>query len=87
MRIFGKILGYIILYGAGLIMFVFWFGAMSDWLGCFGGVLAIILCPGVIIFPLVYWIVEGAFPVFYFVMWGIGLIGLGICVISGRNED
>jgi hypothetical protein len=44
------------------------------WLGVFFGTLiTIIVAPGVLLFPLVYWLIQGVFPVFYFELLGISL--------------
>lgn len=86
MRTIGKIIGYILWIGVGILMFIFWLMAMSKWLGFLGTILAIILTPGLVIFPLVFWIVEGVFPTFYFMVWGIGIVGLFIASISSKDE-
>jgi len=65
-------------------MFIFWFAAMNKWLGFLGSVLAVILAPGLVIFPAVFWIIEGVFPTFYFIVWGIGIVGLIIYGISSK---
>ena len=82
----GKIIGYILWIGAGILIFIFWLMAMSKWLGFFGVILSFILAPGLVIFPLVFWIVEGVFPTFYFIVWGIGIVGLIIAGISSKND-
>jgi hypothetical protein len=38
-----------------------------------------------VIFPIVFWIVEGVFPTFYFILWGVGLVGLFITGISSKD--
>ncbi len=86
MRTIGKIIGYILWIGAGILMFIFWLMAMSKWLGFFGTILAFTFAPGLVIFPLVFWLVEGVFPAFYFIVWGIGIVGLIIAVISAKDE-
>ncbi|MCA1919280.1 MAG: hypothetical protein LDL38_07775 [Flavobacterium piscis] len=86
MRTICKIFGYLLWIGAGILMFIFWATAMSKWLGFLGTILAIILNPGLVIFPLVFWIVEGVFPTFYFMVWGIGIVGLIIARISSKDE-
>lgn len=68
-------------------MFVFWFTTMSDWLGVWGKVLAIILAPGVVVFPIVYWIVEKVFPLNYFILWGVAWIGLYIVFWSKQPSN
>ena len=81
-----RVAGIIAWIGAGLFMFFFWFRAMSDWLGFFGSVLAVFLSTGLVIFPIVYWIVEGVFPVTYFSIWGIGFIGMIIFILCAEGE-
>jgi uncharacterized protein (TIGR02145 family) len=87
MKNIGKTIGYILLFGSNLVMFVFWFSAMSDWLGVWGKVLAIILTPGVVVFPIVYWIVDKVFPMNYFILWGIAWIGLYIIFWSKQHSN
>ncbi len=87
MRTMGKIIGFIMWIGAGILMFIFWFSALRMWLGFLGGILAFVLSPGLVIFPIIFWIKEGVFPAFYFMVWGIGIIGLfiaGLAMKEGR---
>jgi len=84
MKSIARIIGYILWIGSGLLMLGFWFSAMVDWLGIFGYILAIFLSPGIVIFPIVFWIVEGVFPTFYFLVWGIGIVGM---IIGGLASD
>ena len=59
-----------------------------DWLGgIFGFLLGIILSPGLVVFPFVYWIVEGIFPINYFIIWGIGIVGLIVASISETSNE
>ena len=82
----GKVIGYLLWIGAGILMFIFWLMAMSSWLGFFGTILAFVLAPGLVIFPIVFWIVEGVFPTFYFIVWGIGIVGLIIAGVSSKDD-
>ena len=86
MRTIGKVIGYLMWIGAGILMFIFWFMAMSQWLGFLGSILAFILTPGLVIFPIVFWIVEKVFPAFYFIVWGVGIVGLIIAGLSSGDE-
>ena len=86
MRTIGKVIGYLMWIGAGILMFIFWFTAMSKWLGFLGVILAFILAPSLVIFPIVFWIVEGVFPAFYFIVWGVGIVGLIIAGLSSGDE-
>jgi len=85
MRTMGKVIGYILWIGSGILMFIFWFSAMKMWLGFLGVILAFVLSPGLVIFPIIFWIKEGVFPAFYFIVWGIGLVGLFIAGISMKD--
>lgn len=84
MKTIGKIIGYLMWIGAGILMFIFWLIAMSKWLGFLGSILAFVFCPGLVVFPIIFWIVEGVFPVFYFIIWGIGIIGM---IIGGLSSS
>lgn len=87
MRTLGKIIGYILWIGVGIIMFIFWLIALNKWLGLLGIILAFVLTPGVVVFPAVFWIVEKTFPTFYFILWGIGIVGVIIAAISSKDEN
>ena len=87
MRVIGKVIGYLLLYGSGILLFFFWMKAMTYWLGGLGFVLGLVFCPGLVIFPGIYWIVEGVFPVTYFELWGVGMIGLIILGLSIKKND
>ena len=85
MRNILRVIGMIMFFGSGVFMFFFWLGAMSKWLGCFGLFLALFLSPGLVVFPAIYWIVEGVFPVMYFAIWGLGLVGMLIFGLSSKD--
>ncbi len=87
MRTICKIVGFALFYISTIIMFLFWFSAMTKWLGFIGSILAIIIAPGLVIFPIIFWVVEGVFPAFYFIIWGIGIIGIIIAMLSSANES
>lgn len=75
-----RVIGRVLWIGSGIVTSVFWFIAMMKWLGVLGCFLAIILIPGIVIFPIVFWIHEGVFPGLYFIIWGVGIVGL---IING----
>lgn len=70
---------------SGILMFIFWFAAMNKWLGFFGSLIAVVVAPGLVVFPIVFWIVEGIFPLNYFIIWGVGVIGLIIAGVSSED--
>ncbi len=86
MRKILRVVGMIMFYGSGLFMFLSWLGAMSTWFGRFGIFLAVILCPGLVIFPIIFWIVEGVFSVTYFAIWGLGVVGGIIFALSSEHQ-
>lgn len=86
MKTIGTVIGYLMWVGAGILMFIFWLMALSKWLGLLGTILAFVLAPGLVIFPIVFWIVEGVFPAFYFIVWGIGIVGMIIGGLSSSDD-
>ncbi len=84
MYILGQIIGGV----SVLVLWLIWLGAFID---CWGKILgifaAIILTPGVVVFPLLYWMIEGVFPTMYFVIWGISLFGLWLSYIGIRADE
>jgi len=82
----GKIIGIILFIGAGILMFTFWLMAMSKWLGLLGTILAFVIAPGLVIFPIIFWIIEGIFPTFYFIVWGTGIVGMFIFGVSTKDD-
>lgn len=86
MKTVGAIIGYAMWTISGLLMFIFWLVALHKWLGLFGLIIAFVGAPGVVIFPLIFWLVEGVFPVFYFMVWGVGISGLIITGFSTSDE-
>lgn len=71
----GMVLGYSIGIPAFIMMLIWWFTIMYQWLGILGIFLATILMPGAGISPFIYWIVTGIFPVKYFLFWGAAIVG------------
>jgi hypothetical protein len=59
-----------------LAAFVTWWGGLIGFVG------ALFLTPGIVIFPIVYWVVEHHFPVLYFLVWALGWCGLIVAAIA-----
>jgi len=68
--------GVLITLVAGALQYIFWFVAWAKWLGVLGVILGFILTPGVVIFPIIYWVVEGEFPTLYLALMFAGWFGL-----------
>ena len=77
----------VIIIIAWLGLFVFWLIAMRHWLGGWGMILAFVLSPGVVIFPLVYWGVEGVFPWVYFALWGVAWLAMILGSVGQHGND
>lgn len=57
---------------AFLLTIILWCGyavTMTNWMGLFGAFIALIAAPGIVIFPMLYWIVEDRFPIWYALLW------------------
>ena len=78
--------GTVIYIIAGVLLFVFYLISLQSWLGFLGLIIAIVVAPGLVVFPILFWIVEGVFPVMYFLIWGGGLLGLAIAGVASRDE-
>ncbi len=73
----GAIVFFVIWVLAGLVEFFYYWQVMTSWLGTIlGSLVAFLASPGVFVFPLIYWFVQGVFPTFYFEV-------LGVCLGSG----
>jgi len=84
MRLVAKIAGsifFIFWMLASLILFFDYWQVLTSWLGAIlGSIVAFLASPGVFLFPFVYWLVQGAFPVFYFELLAVCA---GSALISG----
>jgi hypothetical protein len=70
---------------SGLILWIFMAFAFVHWWGVIGIVASFIFTPGIVVFGFIFWLVEHRFPVEYFVVWAIGIVGLIIASISKRQ--
>lgn len=78
-------IGYTIFALAGIVMFgleIYWF---LIWWDLIGVVVAVFVPPLAALFPFIYWIKVGVFPLFYFIIWAIGILGMIIAVYSSEN--
>ena len=81
MIVFGQILTFL----CGGILWILFVGTLMNWLGSiFGFFAGIIFSPGVVIFPLVYRLIEGAWPpTIYFGLYILGMLGVIISFSGG----
>jgi hypothetical protein len=81
-----KTIGKVLWYGAGIITWFIMMSSMYQWWGGLGLLGGFVFVPGVVLFPFIYWLVEGAFPIMYFVIWAIGVFGFIISSFSGEGQ-
>lgn len=86
MLIIFRPIGYLLAFTAGILQLIFWFIAWVNWLGILGFFIGLILTPGVLIFPIIYWIVEGDFPTVYFLLMFIGFFGMRLAKRGSRTQ-
>ena len=91
MRALIRGVGMVCFWGGSLLLFLFWLAAMTHWLGIIvGSILAFILTPGIVIFPLIYWLVEHEVPAVYFEAYGVALAGaviIGLASWEGSRRE
>ena len=76
MKRFTSGIGGMLFLASGGLTWIFMLITLIHWWGGLGFIASFFLSPGVVIFPIVYWIVEHHFPTLYFLIWGIGVIGM-----------
>ena len=83
-----------LLYGicllASLVLFFYYWHVLTNWLGgILGTIAAFVVAPGVIVFPVVYWLIQRVFPTFYFELLGvsIGSAVIGALLWSLGSDD
>jgi hypothetical protein len=80
-----KNIGQLMWWGSGIILWFFMMSSFYGWWDIWGVIAAFLLAPGVILFPIIYWVKEGVFPVMYFVIWFIGVLGIFFSVDSHKK--
>jgi len=78
MKRFTSGLGGLLFLASGALTWLFMMLTLIHWWGGLGFIASFILTPGIFIFPIVFWIVEHDFPLLYFLIWGVGIVGLVI---------
>ncbi|MDP3792208.1 MAG: hypothetical protein Q8Q89_00565 [bacterium] len=80
-----KNLGKFMWFCSGVVLWFFMMSNFYQWWNIEGVIAGFILVPGVVVFPLLYWFKEGIFPIMYFIIWGIGVVGLLIASTSSKE--
>jgi hypothetical protein len=68
-RFTARAIGTILIGGgviAGVLLWIFYLLVLVDWMGAIGFVVAVVAAPGVVVFPIIFWVVEGSPPFAYF---------------------
>lgn len=71
-----KKIGYALFVISGLLLWYFQFRAFAHWWDLTGIIISIFVPPLTIFFPLIFWVKESYFPTSYFVIWGMGFLGI-----------
>ena len=72
---------YVLSQLGGLVLWLAYIATWQRWQGGFGFLIGIFTVPGIVIFPLIFWIAEHRLPVGYCVLWVASLalfIGAGL---------
>lgn len=79
-------IGYGIFAIAGIWMWIAEIIAFARWWDLVGILVAVFIPPIAALFPLIFWIKEGVFPILYFVVWGAGILGMVLASL-GKDQD
>ena len=61
----------VVVFCMGFLLWLVYLSALQDWLGSFlGFIVAMFVSPGVLVFPIIYRLVEGTWPTTY--LWILG---------------
>ena len=82
-------LGQILSTVCGGVLWLFFIGMLMEWMGSIlGFFLGILFSPGVVIFPVIYWLVEGVWPgPGYFLLFGLAWLGIILSYAGGRLSE
>lgn len=81
-----RLLGWWLVGGASLFMFVVECYWMATWFGAGGLLLGVLLGPVIsVVFPLL-WLVMGGVPDLSFVVWGVGFLGYFFLGAGAKEE-
>lgn len=65
---------------AALWLLYLWVTAMATWMGWPGLLVGFATTPCAVLFPFVYWYVEGVFPTNEFVVWALSIGGVAVSI-------
>jgi hypothetical protein len=75
--------GFLIYSLSGVVLWILMTFAFVHWWGSIGIVAGFIFTPGIVVFGFIFWLVEHTFPILYFEVWALGILGIVIAVIGG----
>ncbi|PIZ62215.1 hypothetical protein COY16_05025 [Candidatus Roizmanbacteria bacterium CG_4_10_14_0_2_um_filter_39_13] len=77
----------IALFGlVGVYMYIVEIIAFAQWWGLTGIVVSFMIPPLAVIFPFIYWVKEGVFPLTYLTAWIIGLVGAVLAGYASKDD-
>ena len=65
---------YVLSQLGGLVLWISYIATWQRWQGGFGFLIGIFTFPGIVIFPLIFWIAENRLPIGYCLLWVVSLV-------------
>ena len=57
------------IFGGVAALWFMWLFALNDWLGgLIGTIVAILVAPALLLYPIIHWLVEGTWPITYLII-------------------
>ena len=78
-----KNIGMVVFVIASLVLWYFTMSGFYEWWGSGGVIAGFVLAPISAVYPFLFWFKEGVFPVLYFAVWAVGIVGY---VVSSSDE-
>jgi hypothetical protein len=80
----------VIYWLSGAYIFFFYLLKLFDWWGFWGVIGGIIVAPGALLFPFLFWFMEGYFPWMIFSVWAVGMLAMyaaGFALIDDEADN
>ena len=71
----------LIVGGLMIVLWILWANGVIGWLGWIGGsFVAVFLCPLLVVYPVIYWFIEGTWPLTYMILFAgtFGTLIIGV---------
>jgi hypothetical protein len=71
-----SIAGTLVFAASALTMVCLWVALLFGSMGVLGMLLGVVTAPVAVAYPFLHWAARGHFPVFYFAIWLVGIVGM-----------